>query len=141
MALSGATVRTALAAVGAGNRLVRSADELAAGADGALRQASGGLTVAGAASWLATMAQESDYFRTTTEYGGAKRYDPYRGRTFEQITWRDNYASFGKWCHAKGLVSDPRVFVNTPTSLGAITATICSPARARSTARRRNSRG
>lgn len=119
MTLTGATVRTALAAVGAGSRLIRPLDELAAGADDALRQAPPGLTPAGAASWLATMAQESDYFRTTEEYGGQKRYDPYRGRTFEQVTWASNYRAFGKWCHARGLLADPEAFVRDPQSLAA----------------------
>ena len=42
---------------------------------------------------------------------------PGAGRTFIQITWQSNYALFGQWCHAKGLVDDPDVFVNDPTSL------------------------
>lgn len=117
MAITGATVLAALRTVGAGSRLIEPAAELAAGADGALRQVPPGLTPAGAASWLATMAQESDYFRTTTEYGGPKRYDPYRGRTFEQITWRDGYAGFGRWCRDRGLVADENVFVDRPTDL------------------------
>lgn len=117
MALSGAAVRAALAAVGAVGKQIRSVDELAAGADGALRMAPAGLTAAGAASFLATMAQESAYLRTTQEYGTRLRYDPYRGRTFEQLTWVENYRGFGRWCHAKGLVSDPETFVRNPTSL------------------------
>lgn len=118
MTLTGATILAALHAVGAGNGLVRDADVLAAGADDALGQAPPGLTVAGAASWLATMAQESDYFRTTTEYGtGVKAYDPYRGRTFEQLTWQGNYAGFGAWCATRGLVAHGAVFVDTPTTL------------------------
>lgn len=117
MTLSGAAVRTALAAVGALGGQMRSLDELAAGANDALRQAPRGLTPAGAASFLATMAQESAYFRTTTEYGSRLRYDPYRGRTFEMITWRENYSAFGRWCRARGLVADPDVFVKDPPAL------------------------
>lgn len=117
MPLTGATTRAALAAVGAvGNQIV-SMDALAAGADDALRQAPPGLTPAGAASFLATMAQESAYFRTTTEYGSGQRYAPYIGRTFEQVTWESNYRAFGRWCHARRLVADPETFVRNPRSL------------------------
>lgn len=117
MAVTGATVKAALAAVGAVGGQLRSFDELAAGADGALRQAPAGLTAAGAASFLATMAQESAYLRTTTEYGAKLSYDPYRGRTFEQITFEGNYRDFGRWCAARKLVADPEAFVKNPASL------------------------
>lgn len=117
MTLSGHTLRAALAAVGAVGRQIRSFDELAAGADTAMRQAPPGLTVAGAAAFLATAAVESAWFRTTTEFGSGQRYAPYVGRTFVQLTWRANYAGFGRWCHAKGLVGDPAVFANAPASL------------------------
>lgn len=118
MPLTGAHVQKALAAVGASGGQMKPVADLAAGANAALAQAPAGLTKDGAAAFLATMAQESAYFRTTTEYGTArKKYDPYRGRTFEQVTWRENYAAFGKWCKAKGLISDADYFVNNPTRL------------------------
>lgn len=117
MALSGNIVRAALAAVGAIGKQMRSFDELAAGANDALCQAPAGLTGAGAASWLATMAQESDYFRVTEEYAKNGRYAPYIGRTFEMITWQTNYRAFGAWCKARGLLSDPDAFVKAPASL------------------------
>jgi predicted chitinase len=117
MTLSGATVRAALASIGAVGKQIASMDELASGANGALRRAPG-LTAPGAAAFLATCAQESAYFRTTTEYGTGQRYAPYIGRTFTQITWEQNYRDFGRWCHARGLVSDPETFVRNPRSLG-----------------------
>lgn len=117
MPLTGTTIDRALEAVGAKGKQIRSAGDLAAGANAALAKAPAGLTVAGAAAFMATMAQESAYFRTTTEYGTGHRYAPYIGRTFEQITWKANYAAFGKWCHRKGLLSDPAHFVTNPKAL------------------------
>lgn len=117
MTLSGATVHAALASIGAVGKQIASMDELASGANGALRRAPG-LTAPGAAAFLATCAQESAYFRTTTEYGSGQRYAPYIGRTFTQITWEQNYRDFGRWCHARGLVNDPETFVRNPRSLG-----------------------
>lgn len=114
---SGTVVRAALAAIGAVGNQITSMDALAAGAADALRQAPAGLTPAGAASFLATMAQESAYFRTTQEYGTKLSYDPYRGRTFEQITFVGNYRDFGRWCAAKGLLTDPETFVKNPAYL------------------------
>ena len=119
MPLSGEVIRAALAAAGAVGKQIRPLDELAAGAAGALRQAPARLTPAGAAAFLATCAIEAAWFRTTVEYGTSLRYDPYRGRTFIQLTWEANYLGFGKWCHARGLVADPLVFVRDPVQLGA----------------------
>lgn len=118
MPLSGAVIRDALAAVGAVGGQLRSFDELAAGASSALRQAPADLTPAGAAAFLATCAVEAAYFRTTVEYGTTLRYDPFRGRTFIQLTWEDNYRAFGRWCHGRGLVADGEAFVRSPVSLG-----------------------
>lgn len=118
MPLTANHVQNALKAVGALGNQIKSTAELASGANAALAQAPSGLTQEGAAAFLATMAQESAYFRTTTEYGSSrKRYDPYRGRTFEQVTWKENYATFGAWCKAKGLLSDANYFVTNPTRL------------------------
>lgn len=117
MSISGATIRTALASIGAVGKQVASFDELAAGADGALRRAPG-LTKEGAAAFLATCAQESAYFRSCVEYGGQLRYDPYRGRTFTMITWSQNYRDFGRWCAARNLVNDAEYFVKNPKALG-----------------------
>lgn len=117
MPLTAAHIQKALSAVGALGSQMKSAAELASGANGALAQAPSGLTEEGAAAFLATLTQESDYLRTTTEYGRGQRYAPYIGRTFEQVTWRENYAAFGKWCKDKGLVSDADYFVDNPARL------------------------
>lgn len=118
MAISGGVIRAALNAVGARTGMIRSDADLAAGANTALRMAPDGLTVAGAASFLATQAQESDYFRTTREYNAAGAdYAPYVGRTFEQVTWKNNYAGFGAWCSFRGLLADPFAFVKNPALL------------------------
>ena len=53
------------------------------------------------AALIGQCAQESAWFRTTTEYSaGSNRYSPYDGRTFIQVTWMDNYKAFGQWCVA-----------------------------------------
>jgi len=120
MALTGATLRGVLSALGAISTKrppVCSFDDLAAGADLALRAAPAGLTVRGAASFLATTAQESDYFRTMTEYGTGQRYAPYTGRGFVQVTWESNYAAFGSWAKARGLIDDANLFVRNPAAL------------------------
>ena len=49
------------------------------------------------AMWLAQIGHESDGFNATEEYAKNGRYAPYIGRTWIQITWRDNYAAFGQW--------------------------------------------
>lgn len=117
MTISGAVVRAALAKVGAVGGQIRPFNELAAGADGALRQAPPGLTVAGAASFLATTAQESAYYRTTREYGTGQWYAPWIGRGFVQVTHEANYRGFGAWLARKGIVEDPEVFVKNRSAL------------------------
>jgi len=115
--VTGAAIGAALSAIGARGGQIRSLDELAAGADAALRQAPPGLTGAGAASFLATTAQESAYYRTTREYGSGQWYAPWIGRGFVQVTHEANYRGFGAWCRAQGLVTDPDVFVNNRAAL------------------------
>ncbi len=118
MPITATTLRGALTAVpGAtsGNQ-VMPWSALAAGADEALSML-GVTTTDEAAAFLANMTLESAYFRTTTEYGSGQRYAPYIGRTFEQVTWSQNYAAFGVWCHDKGLITDPAQFVDNPASL------------------------
>ncbi|KNX38109.1 DUF5047 domain-containing protein [Luteipulveratus halotolerans] len=117
MALTGAHIKTALASVGAVGGQVVTFDRLAAGANEAMKMM-GVRTLNQAAAFLATMAQESAYFRTTREYGTGQRYAPYIGRTFEQVTWQSNYRAFGSWAKSKGLVTDGNVFVNNPSALG-----------------------
>lgn len=60
-------------------------------------------------------AQETDWMCSLVEYGGPRtRYAPYYGRGCIQLTWRDNYAGFGRWLHGLGVVADPDVFVANP---------------------------
>ena len=71
-----------------------------------------------AACLIGQCAQETDWFKTTTEYtAGGNPYSPYDGRGFIQLTWRDNYAGFGAWMKSKGKLSDSNYFVNNPTAL------------------------
>lgn len=112
-----AQIRAALVSVGGLGGQGWTLDTIAAGADDAMRQA-GITTREGAACLVAQCMVESAYFRTTREYGGSKtRYAPYYGRGFIQVTWRSNYAAFGAWCKARGLVPDADYFVNVPDRL------------------------
>lgn len=66
-------------------------------------------------------AQETDWFKTTTEYSaGSNSYSPYDGRGFIQLTHSSNYAAFGTWMKSLGLLTDARYFVDNPTALSAI---------------------
>lgn len=117
MAVTAEHIETALRSVGGIGGQNWSYAELASGANDALRQA-GITTRQGAAVFVAQCMVESAYFRTTREYGGPNtRYAPYYGRGFIQITWKDNYAKFGKWCKDRGLVSDADYFVSVPDRL------------------------
>uniref|UniRef100_A0AAU8GR33 Lysin A n=1 Tax=Mycobacterium phage BabyBack TaxID=3158877 RepID=A0AAU8GR33_9CAUD len=72
------------------------------------------------AMFIAQTAWESDGYKATEEYANGPAHDErwiYKGRTWIQLTWRSAYEGFGRWCHARGLVDDPMVFVNNPRSL------------------------
>lgn len=74
-------------------------------------------TVNRIAMFIAQTQQESDNYNATAEYGAGPTGDAYKGRTWIMITWLSNYQSFGKWCVAQGLISDPNQFVTNPDSL------------------------
>lgn len=117
--VTAAQIKQALRAVGGLGGQSWSLAELSIGANNALRQ-SGITTRQGAASFVAQCMVESAYFRTTREIGGSRaRYAPYFGRGFIQVTWRENYAAFGKWLVGRGLTGDPDYFVDVPDRLAA----------------------
>lgn len=65
-------------------------------------------------------AQETDWMCSLVEYGGPRtRYAPYFGRGCIQLTWRSNYAGFGRWLHGLGVVADPDVFADNPDLVAA----------------------
>lgn len=67
------------------------------------------------AAIIGESAQETDWMCSLVEYGGPRtRYAPYYGRGCIQLTWRNNYAGFGRWLHGLGVVADPNLFVNNP---------------------------
>lgn len=73
------------------------------------------------AMWLAQIGHESDNFNATEEYekgdGGATERWKYLGRTWIQITWRENYAAFSWWAFQNGLIPTPTYFVDRPREL------------------------
>ena len=106
---------TVLRSLGAGSGLVLPAAVVALGATNALAML--GSNPNAVACWLATMTQESAFFRTTEEYAKNGSYAPYIGRTFQQVTWRGNYAAFGQWAADEGLIATPSLFVDKPELL------------------------
>ncbi len=65
--------------------------------------------------FLAQIFSESADLRYFEEIGGAsKRYAPYYGRGPIQLTWKDTYRDFGRWCKERRLVDDTEVFVRHP---------------------------
>lgn len=117
MGVTAKQLETALRSIGAYGGQGWPLSTLAADANEALKQA-GITTRQGAAVFIAQCMVESAYFRTTREYGGSSaRYAPYYGRGFIQVTWRENYAAFGAWCKARGLVSNSSYFVDVPDRL------------------------
>jgi len=109
--LDAATVLAAATGLGAG----KAAEILPTLSEGlALAQCT---TVNRIAMFIAQTQEESDNYNTTEEYGDGPTGDAYKGRTWIQITWQSNYAAFGQWAAAQGLISDPNQFVDDPTSL------------------------
>lgn len=118
MALTGALLRQGTSTVpgGASGTKVFGWDDLAAGANAAMEEI--GLTTRQAcATFLASCALESDYWRTTTEYGSGQVYAPYVGRGFIQTTWEDGYRRAGRLAVQKGWIIDPEHFVKNPEAL------------------------
>lgn len=113
-------IGAALDSVGGRGNQLASLDEIARIFNAAISQAGDGAydgQPARLAALIGQCAQESAWFRTTTEYGTGQRYAPHIGRTFIQITWSDNYQAFGLWCKARGLIDDAAYFINSPASL------------------------
>ena len=113
MAITGSDFTAVLKALGANGGQCLPVADLALGAS----QALAGRSPVAQAAFLATMTQESAYYRTTEEYAKNGSYAPYIGRTFEQVTWRANYLAFGQWAAGKGYIATPTLFVDKPELL------------------------
>lgn len=117
--VSAAHINAALKAVGAGTGLVIPADQIAKQFNEAILLYGKGQfkTANSVAALLSQCMMESAYFRTTEEYDKTGRYAPFIGRTFMQVTWKDNYLKFGQWCFAKDLIPTASWFVDSPARL------------------------
>lgn len=73
------------------------------------------------AGMVGESTQETGGFWFLTEAGGPFRYDPYCGRGYTQLTWKDNYLSFGRWLRTYGIISDSEYFVNNPNMAADLT--------------------
>ncbi len=83
------------------------------------------------AMWLAQIGHESAGFNATEEYASGAAYEGradlgntqpgdgvrFKGRSWIQITGRNNYTAFSRWCSGKGLVLSPTEFVDNPKRL------------------------
>ncbi|SKU70785.1 Bacteriophage protein [Mycobacteroides abscessus subsp. massiliense] len=83
------------------------------------------------AMWLAQVGHESGSFVYTEEIASGAAYEGrsdlgntqpgdgvrFKGRSWIQITGRNNYAAFSRWCSGKGLVPSPTEFVDNPNRL------------------------
>ncbi|PZT99497.1 MAG: hypothetical protein DI630_16910 [Gordonia sp. (in: high G+C Gram-positive bacteria)] len=62
-----------------------------------------------------------DAYDTRTDLGNTPQVDGdgrlYKGRGPIQLTGKNNYRNFGRWCAEKRLVSDPEFFVQNPTQV------------------------
>jgi len=120
MSLTGAHIALALRSAGAGGGLVMGTAAIAEAFNDAIEKYGEGLftTADRVAALVSECMMESAYFRTTEEYNTKKGdYQPYRGRTFIQITWKSNYIKFGEWCKQQRLISDANYFVKNPSRL------------------------
>jgi putative chitinase len=72
------------------------------------------------AAALAQWVIESGHFVYTEEIADGPENEErwkYKGRTWVQLTWLENYSGFSKWCHSLGLVPSPDYFVVRPREL------------------------
>lgn len=72
------------------------------------------------AAALAQWVVESGHFVYTEEIADGPESEErwkYKGRTWIQLTWLENYSGFSKWCYNLGLVPTPDYFVVRPHEL------------------------
>lgn len=123
VSLTGAHISRALHVAGAGSGLVMPVDKIADAFNTAMLRYGHGQfdTTNKVAALVSECMMESAYFRTTEEFNKTHGdYQPYRGRTFIQITWKSNYDKFGVWCRQHGLVTSADTFSRNPGSLAAL---------------------
>ncbi len=72
------------------------------------------------AAALAQWVVESGHFIYTEEIASGPETQErwkYKGRTWIQLTWLENYLGFSKWCYSLGLVPSPNYFGDRPREL------------------------
>jgi len=72
------------------------------------------------AAALAQWIIESGHFVYTEEIASGPETQErwkYKGRTWVQLTWLENYRGFSRWAHSLGLVPSPTHFVDHPKQL------------------------
>jgi predicted chitinase len=72
------------------------------------------------AAALAQWVIESGHFKYTEEIADGPESQErwkYKGRTWVQLTWLENYRGFSQWVHSLGLVPTPDYFVQRPKEL------------------------
>ena len=66
------------------------------------------------AALVGECAEETQWFQKVAETSPPPGMGVYYGRGFIQLTWQSNYLAFGEWMVARGVTTDPNLFVNTP---------------------------
>lgn len=83
------------------------------------------------AMFVAQTGHEADNFTTTEEYASGAAYEGnlqlgntqpgdgvrFKGRSWIQITGRNNYAAFSRWANTNGIVPSVGFFIENPTKL------------------------
>ena len=105
---------------GSTGNMVNTADEIAAAFNDAISKLAPGDfgSKARRACHVGECAQETDWYQTYSEYGGAgSSYAPYYGRGFIQLTWSDNYSAFADWLTSKGVTNNVMGDINSVATL------------------------
>ncbi|SPF69154.1 chitinase [Propionibacterium ruminifibrarum] len=101
-----------------GRTRVGTPEQLADGLSNALQHADGMTSREAVAAMIGESAQETDWYCSLVEYGGANAwYAPYYGRGCIQLTHQSNYSAFGAWAQKLGYATSSADMVSNPNKV------------------------